>query len=311
MGTASVILRATSRIGYSWTAPALAGAYGIGSCAAAIALATVRPTALIEFGAGWLTLWAATVAIALACSGQWYVHERFREADFVQHNEVGGFIIAVAGALYSVLLGFMTVIAWQHFSDARQLVAAESSAAIDAWHTAVGMPQPQRSRIRNDVLTYADAMVNAEWPAMRGRSFDRESDLTVMDAIGTAGAFNPRNLMEANAQSATLQQLSTLHDERYRRLSDNDSAMSWFEWAVLLAGGTCIVAFCWLFGLKNKAVHLLMTSAVTIIIATTLVLLFELQFPFRSDLRIAPDDWTAAIAHIHTMQAASQSGMRM
>ena len=259
----------------------------------------------------WLLLWATTTAVALACSGQWYVHRRFNHLDFVRQNEVGGFIVSIVGALYSVLLGFMTVIAWQHFSDSRQLVAQESAASTDAWHTSVGLPAEERSRVRRDMLLYANAMLQSEWPAMRSRGFDKDADVIVMDAIGAAGDFNPRNLKEANAQSATLQQLGALHDYRQRRLSGNRSGMASFEWLVLMIGATCIVGFCWLFGLENENVHLMMTSAVTIIMTTTLVLLFELQCPFQSDLRIAPDDWNGVVSHIEFMQSGAQGEMRM
>lgn len=54
-----------------------------------------------------------------------------------------------------------------------------------------------------------------------------------------------------------------------------------------------------------------MTATVTVIITSLLVLLFELQYPFRSDLRILPDSWNGAIEHIHIMQSGSQMDMRM
>ena len=137
---------------------------------------------------------------------------------------------------------------------------------------------------------------------MRSGGFDKDADVIVMDAIGAAGAFNPRNLKEANAQSATMQQLGALHDYRQRRLSGNRWGMASFEWLVLMVGAACIVGFCWLFGLENENVHLMMTSAVTIIMTTTMVLLFELQCPFQSDLRIPPDDWNGVVSHIEFMQ---------
>ena len=84
-----------------------------------------------------LLLAAIVVAVAVAGGGQIYVHHRFRDQDFVQHNEVGGIIIAVVGSVYAVVLGFLTVIVWQHFRAERQLVILESAAATDAWHTAV------------------------------------------------------------------------------------------------------------------------------------------------------------------------------
>ena len=302
------VLRGTVR---EPSVPALATAYVAVSCAAAAAIAFARPDAFLRMNAVWLLFWAVTTAVTLACLGQWYVHRQFSEADFVRHNEVGGFIVALVGALYGVLLGFMTVIAWQHFAGSAQLVAQESAAAADAWHTSVGLPAGPRSRVRRDMLLYANAMVKREWPDMENRAYDKYSDLIVMDAIGAVGDFNPRLLKEANAQTATLAQLSALHDYRYRRISDNRSGILSFEWLVLLAGAVCIVGFCWLFGLENKNVHLIMTSTVTTIITATLILLFELQYPFQSALRIPPDDWTGVVSHIQFMQSGPQAEMRM
>jgi hypothetical protein len=311
MGTAPAVIRAQHRTYHQSSWPAFAGAYAIASCTVAAAIAYVAPETFDRMTAVWLLFWATTTTVALACAAQWYVHRRFAAFDFVRHNEVGGFIIAVVGAVYGVLLGFMTVVAWQHFAESRQDVAQESAAATDAWHIAVGLPSAERVRVRRDMLEYARAMQEREWPAMRFRTFDKSAGWIVMDAIGSAGGFSPRNFKESNAQSATLQQLGALHDYRQRRLSDNSSGISSFEWIVLLVGAGCIVAFCWLFGLENANVHLLMTSAVAITVTSILVLLFELQYPFRSDLRITPNDWNNVITHINVMENGPQPGMRM
>jgi hypothetical protein len=305
------VIRTLREIRPQATGLALTTTYALVSCIAATAIARTSAATFVHANAMLLLLWATTTAVAAACAGQAYVHGRFRAFDFVQHNEVGGFIVAVVGALYGVLLGFMTVIAWQHYSEARQVVGQESAAATDAWHTSVGMPALPRSRVRHDMLLYAEAMMEREWPAMRSGAYDKDADLVVMDAIGAAGNFVPANLKEGNAQSSTLQQLGALHDYRWRRLADNESGISLFEWLVLLLGAVCIVGFCWLFGLENREVHLMMTSAVTIVVTATLVLLFELQYPFQSDLRISSNDWSGAVAHIQAMQSGSQLEMKM
>lgn len=311
MGTPPAVISARERTHHRLSWPALAGAYTVASCTTAAAIVSSGSEAFLRMNSVWLLLWATTTAVALACSGQWYVHRRFNQVHFVRHNEVGGFIVSIVGALYGVLLGFMTVIAWQHFADSSELVAQESAAATDAWHTSVGLPAEERSRVRRDMLLYANVMLQREWPAMRSRGFDKDADVIVMDAIGAAGDYNPRNLKEENAQSATLQQLGALHDYRQRRLSGNRSGIASFEWLVLLVGATCIVGFCWLFGLENENVHLIMTSTVTIVMTATLVLLFELQSPFQSDLRISPDDWSGVVSHIEFMQTGTQASMHM
>jgi len=253
------------------------------------------PAALLLFA-------AVVIAIAVFGAGQIYVHRRFSRQDFVAHNEVGGIIIAVTGTLYAVVLGFLTVVVWQHFLEARELVVLESGADVDAWHTAVGLPSAVRQRVREDMLSYAKIMIDREWPMMRLGGFDPGAAAVAMDAIDATGSLVPGNMGESNAQAATMQQLGVMHDARQRRIAVNGSGVSWFEWLVLLVGATCVICFCWLFGLRNPRTQLLMTSTVVTIIVSILVLLFELQFPFRSDVGIGPDAWRAAVTHIHQME---------
>ena len=58
------------------------------------------------------------IAIGIAGGGQILVHRWLAGRDFVGHNEVGGIIIAVSGAIYAVILGFLTIEAWNHFQEA-------------------------------------------------------------------------------------------------------------------------------------------------------------------------------------------------
>lgn len=264
---------------------------------------------LYSVPAGLLLCIAVLTAIAVFGGGQIYVHARFSSQDFVAHNEVGGIIIAVTGTLYAVVLGFLTVVVWQHFLEARELVVLEAGADVDAWHTAVGLPIEVRHRVREDMLSYAKIMIGREWPRMRLGGFDEGAATVAMDAIDATGSLVPRNMGESNAQAATMLQLGVMHDARQRRIAVNGSGVSWFEWLVLLIGATCVICFCWLFGLRNARTQLLMTSTVVTIIVSVLVLLFELQFPFRSDVGIGPDAWRAAVTHIHQMEM--DRGMKM
>ncbi|HEY5070845.1 MAG TPA: hypothetical protein VII63_02330 [Caulobacteraceae bacterium] len=266
---------------------------------------------LYSLPAALLLVIAVAIAVAITGAGQGFVRHRFRSGGFVAHNDVGGTIFAVAGTLYAVILGFMTVVAWQHYTEAREIVVLEAGADIDAWHSAVGLPPPARERLRSDMFAYAKIMVDREWPRMRRGDYDPNAAFVDMDALDVAGTLAPANAGESNAQAATLQQLTVMHDARQRRIAVNGSGVSWFEWLVLLGGAMCITSFCWLFGVGNARVHLLMTSTVVAIIVSALVLLFELQYPFRSDIGIGPGAWRSALEHLHQMQAGSRADMRM
>lgn len=254
---------------------------------------------------------AIVLAIGFACLGQLCVHRHFGKHYLVEHNEVGGVMIVLAGTLYAVVLGFFTVVAWQHYQEAREIVVMESNADIDAWHTAVGLSPTTRERVRSDMLAYANATIDLEWPAMRHGDFDPNLAVIGMDAIDATASFLPANPAQASAQTSTMQQLTIIHDARQRRIGVNRDGIAWFEWLVLLIGGACIICFCWIFGLRNERVHLMMTSTVVTITVSIMALLFELQYPFRSDVGIGPDAWQYAVDHIHQMQTGSLAEMRM
>lgn len=253
---------------------------------------------------------ALILSIVIAGVGQAFVHRLFNRQDFISHNEVGGIMMAVSGTLYAVVLGFLTVVVWEHYLEARQLVVTESDSVIDAWHMAVGLPPAIRQSVRSDMVRYAQMMPDREWPLMKQGKYDLEAPAIGMDAINATGSFIPANSGQANAQMATLQQLTQIHDAALQRIAINSAGVSWFEWLVLLVGAACLVCFCWLFGLKSARIQMLMTSGVTTILVCMLVLLFELQYPFRSDIGIGPEAWHGALDHIHDMQKGMLMNMR-
>jgi hypothetical protein len=266
---------------------------------------------LYHVPAALLLLLALVLAIGGSALGQAAVHRHFKTQDFIAHNEVGGIIIAVSGTLYAVILGFLTVVVWQHYIDARQLVVQEADADIDAWHTAVGLPGDVRQHVRADMLRYATIMVSDEWPMMRRGRFNRDAAMISMDAINAVGVLKPADFSQSNAQIATMQQLALMHDARQQRIAENASGVSGFEWLVLLIGAACIICFCWLFGIRNTRMQVVMTSTVVTITMSILVLLFELQYPFRSDVGIGPEAWQGAVAHIGEMQKGDMPDMKM
>ena len=248
-----------------------------------------------------LLLVALVAAPVVACGGQWLLHRRLDLRTFFVDNDVAGFIIAVVGTLYAVVLGFTIVEVWEHYEAARLNAWSEAASLGDVWHNAVGLPPALRLRIRNDMVGYVDVMMKEEWQAMRQGSFSVRGDELLMDAATAIGTFVPRNAGQSNAQASIINQLNELHDARGRRLAVNAEGVSGFQWLVLWIGAVVVLAFCYVFSVSHLNAHMLMTGSVAILIATMFVLLFELQYPFRSALGIAPTPWQAMNAHIRYM----------
>lgn len=240
----------------------------------------------------WLLLAVAcVVAVLLAIGGQAWVHHRFRRIDFLQHNEVGGFIIAVVGTLYAVTLAFVVSIVWQEYDGSATRTAMEAANAATAWHIAVGLPQSEAGQTRNALIGYARLMIRDEWPAMRSGGFSKRGELLVTGLLHDLAAFRPENAGESNVQAQILQNVEQMHNARHQRLADNASGISPFQWLILVLGAVLTIGFCFLFGLANARMHSIMTGTVACIIAATFVLIFELDYPFHGDLGISSEPW--------------------
>jgi hypothetical protein len=240
----------------------------------------------------WLLLLIAiAAAAALAVAGHVAVRRRFPAIDFREHNEVGGIVLGVVGGLFAVTLAFIIAIVWQEYDGTGQRVALEVGAATDLWHTARGLPTPVGPEVRANLLGYARAMVDEEWPAMRHGGTSRRAERLLTRTFEDVAQLRPTNSGAANAQLASLQYLGTLHDARHHRIDDNNSGVTSFEWFILLLGAVVIVVLCYLVGLPNLRTQLLMTGAVAGMIAAMFVLIYELDYPFRGDLSIAPNGW--------------------
>ncbi len=229
--------------------------------------------------------------VAVACGGHVLVHRSFSHEKFIEHNEVAGFVIAVVGVLYAVLIGFLTIIVWEDFSHAEQSAGQEADAATDVWHLARDLPPASGNRIRSDVRRYADAVVDDEWPKMRRGQSSAEAERLVERLIDDVANFDPRTPRESNMQSHLLDRVQTVADLRRARINSNESGIPLVLWLGLIVGAVTLVGFVYLFGMRNFTAQLLITAALATVIGISFSLLLELDYPFRGEVSISPQRW--------------------
>jgi hypothetical protein len=85
-----------------------------------------------------------------------------------------------------------------------------------------------------------------------------------------------------------LDQLHGVGDGRRERLLAASEGLPTILWVVLIGGGAITIAFTYLFGLENTAVHTLMVASLALTIALSLFTVAALDHPFRGDVRIHP-----------------------
>jgi hypothetical protein len=240
----------------------------------------------------WVVLgMLGAAAMVAACSAHILFRRLVPYNKLVAHNDVAGFMIAVIGVIYAVLIAFVVIVVWQQYNDSDSRYGDEVAAMADLDGYARTLPEPQRTTVRTMVRHYIRLMIDDEWPAMRFGGESGAASQVLSDLANAIEAPHPSAYRSALIQDQMVRALRTAADDRQRRLSDNQNTLPQVMWTALLAGAVVTVGFGFLFGVANFRVQLAMTASVAMLIALSFTLLIELDFPFRRDAAIGADRW--------------------
>src|ERR687893_2720224 len=76
-----------------------------------------------------------------------------------QHNDVAGFLYAVIGVVYAVLLALLVIAVWEQYERARETVESEANGVAEVAWIAHRLPETERYQLQEDARSYAQEVV--------------------------------------------------------------------------------------------------------------------------------------------------------
>lgn len=229
-----------------------------------------------------LVIVGGTTALALA--GVLIVRKRASREVLEASHEVGGYLLAIIGTLYAILVGLIVVNAETKVDTASDKAVIESNRLTNIYHVSRSFEPSAKRKISEALYNYATVAVNQDWEKVESGD---EKEGTIVpyrqlwrDIVGYA----PRNDNERECYAVLLQDLEELSDARKYRMVAAKSQLSPILWAVLIAGGIMIVLFTYFFFVENLISQLLMTGSVVIFLSMNVYLIYICQNPYRPEL---------------------------
>jgi hypothetical protein len=230
------------------------------------------------------------VVPALVLLVQWGIRRRWPALAVGEHNDVVGFIIAVVGVIYAVLLGFVVIVTWESFNSAESIVGQEASTLRSIHRESAAFPQETREQIQGLVRQYATEVVNEEWPAMADAEPGDPRVGDVLDELTAAIASVPVSTpAQEEFVGAEAQRLSELVALRSERLDYADRGIPEVLWVALVVGGVVTVGFALLFGLRRAVLHSLMVGSLAALVGVLFFVTLVINYPFAGDVAVEPE----------------------
>lgn len=83
-----------------------------------------------------------------------------------RHNDVVGFVYAVVGVIYAVILAMVVIAAWGSLEDAKTNTYTETNALLQLDWYGHSLPQPQHAEVQGLVKEYTEIVIHDEWPLL-------------------------------------------------------------------------------------------------------------------------------------------------
>jgi len=232
-----------------------------------------------------LLLVGATVLLSIA--GTVLVRRLISVEVLERHNEVAGFIYAVIGVVYAVLLGFAAITVWERYDRAQASVEQEANDLADLYRDAETFPGDVRTQLARQIRDYVQLAVEKEWPAMAGGKSSPEVWDAYTQLWRTYYQFSPGTDQEKTWYSQSLTKLNDLGDQRRMRLLiSRMGSVPVMMWVALLGTGAITIAFSFLFGTPNAAAQIIMSSGLAFTVALVMVAIVALSQPFAGISRV-------------------------
>lgn len=228
-------------------------------------------------------------ALLFANGGLLLIRRSISLSTLEDHNDVAGFIYAVVGVLYAVLLAFVVNTVWTLHRDADTYVESEAKRIMDVYLNANALSEDMKQSVHAEIRNYVKIVVEKEWDMTSENRFSEEANHSFLRIRKIFRDYQPQNDYENIWYEKAIETLIEFGDYRNLRLMAGRQSIASFMWIVLILGGILTISFSFLFGAKNLWAQIIMVSVLTAVIVMILSLIWAFESPFSGIIRVEAD----------------------
>jgi hypothetical protein len=165
-----------------------------------------------------LAVFILMVAVSLALAGLILAQRRVPLELRQSHNTTMGIIYGTLHVTFGVIIGFSAFLVLDKYNESRHTVASEARDIVQIHRLAEGFPEPQRDQIQDLARSYAQVVVDEEWPLMREGQTSSSAETLAQDLSSSIQDFEPSTESEKALYAQGLTQVVELNENREVRV---------------------------------------------------------------------------------------------
>jgi hypothetical protein len=239
----------------------------------------------------------------LAVAGLLLTRRVFWRPQYPGENEVAGFLYAVIGVVYGVLLAFVVLVVWERFNATDHAITTEAADLVEVFRDTQEFPDPLRQRAQDGLRAYADEVMGNEWRSwvVNGEVEPHTSPDPLNPVWAVYRQMQPETAVEANDFEHATERLHELERQRHLRHLSSEATLPPLFWPVLVVGGLLTIGFSYFLRLDSLWAQAAMTAVVAVLIAGSLFLILGLNHPFTGLVQVDKEPFRHALQQFNAL----------
>lgn len=230
------------------------------------------------------------ISIAFSVGGTLLFRKKFGHEHLSKHNDVAGFIYAVIGVIYAVLLAFVVILVWEDYQDADDKIEQEANTISLLLEFSKNLDQDFQYKLQKEVKDYIEVVSTKDWEKLRNQDIrDIPSEKNFLNISSLYRNYQINSEKEKMFYAESIKILGDFGIKRKHRISSAQLSVLPFIWGVLIAGAVLIIFYAMLFSSENLWSQLIIISVLAISITLVLHLIYALDEPYSGVVSVTPE----------------------
>lgn len=212
---------------------------------------------------------------------------KFHPVEFRRrYNDIVGFIIAVVGVLYAILLSSIAIMAMGNYNKAESYALKEAGLLENIHLVSRSLPSGTGGMVRRAAVEYANAVIDKEWPAMQDGQIPTAGWPKLKELEDIAVNIHPATIEQQKVQMQMMTEISGLANARRARIFLSRHGIQVETWCVIILGTMGTINFTFFFGL-DKRWHQMLSGSLAALAALVVFLIAALDHPYMGQVHVS------------------------
>jgi hypothetical protein len=194
------------------------------------------------------------------------------------------------GLFFAVLLGLLTITAFENTKSLRENISREASSLSAIYRSADVYPEPLRSELKAQLRDYMHYVIDKDWPAHRRGVVPQGGEHRLQVIRATLMSYEPATKTQELLHNEFLRYMGEMMVHREARMEGVEAAIPGVMWYLVIIGALLTIVFLWMLHM-NLVPQIILGGFTAFFLGIMIFLVYAMDHPLQGAVSIQPESF--------------------